>query len=239
MRSGQKLLIALAISITGLANASAQSCIPECLIPDYVSGTFTGEFLAMEASGANSAGGFSAMDHEHETNSGFGFAIGREWEAGTLLGDYQVRHESQYLFLDDSQFDLGSFPGPPGPYSFLYEGELTNRFVSMSNIWIDKPISDNFEIYAGGGIGISWFDFEQTDGVTSSTKSDDDLAYQFGIGLTCRLLSNVELDFGYRRLDLGNANTNLTQSGGAVPAGNLNVDLDSDQIALTLRIYRR
>ncbi|MCA9135584.1 MAG: porin family protein [Planctomycetales bacterium] len=234
MRFGQVLLISIAFSISGIASVSAQNCKPY-----YLSGTFAGDFLSMEASGRNTAGGFDAMDHEHETNSAYGFAIGREWREGTLLDDYQLRYESQYLFMDDSQFDLGSFPGPPGPYSFLYQSSLTNRWASMSNIWIDKAVSENFEVYAGGGIGISLFEFEQTDGVVSSTKDDEDVAYQFGVGLNCRLLSNVELDFGYRHMNLGNANTNLTQAGGAVPAGNLNVDLDSDQIALTLRIYRR
>lgn len=234
MRLGTILFIAITISIPGVASVSAENCKPY-----YLSGTFTGDFLSMEASGRNTAGGFDAMDHEHETNAAYGFAIGREWREGTLLDDYQLRYESQYLFIEDSQFDLGSFPGPPGPYSFLYRGALTNRWAAMSNIWIDKSISENIEVYGGGGLGVSMFEFNQTDGVVSSTKDDDDIAYQFGVGLNCRLLSNVELDFGYRHMSLGKANTNLTQSGGAVPAGKLNVDLDSDQISLTLRIYRR
>lgn len=229
MRLGMKLVVVIVMSITGITSASAQSSKRY-----YVSGSFAGDFLKMEASGFNTAGGFNASDVDHETNECYGFAFGREMN----YCDYQIRLESQYMFFSDSQFTLDSFPGPPGPATFFYRGAFTDRWASMSNLWIDKAISDNFEVYAGGGIGWSMFDFAQTDSIVSSVKEDEDLAYQFGVGLTCKLLSNVELDLGYRRLDLGNANTNLTQAGGTAPAGNLNVDLDSDQLLLSLRIFR-
>ncbi|QDV46868.1 hypothetical protein Enr13x_67770 [Stieleria neptunia] len=236
MRFGQQLLLALVMSIAGMNSASAQCFdftsfdFTNC----YLAGSFSGDFLTMKGSGRNTNGNFDASGIENETNEGYGFAYGREFDHC----DYQIRMESQYMFFDDSQFTLNSFPGPPGPYTFFYRGAFTERFAGLSNLWIDKPISENLEVYAGGGIGWSHFEFAASDGVVSSVKDDDDLAYQFGIGLTCKLLSNVELDFGYRRLDLGNANTNLTTGGGAA-AGNLNVDLDSDQLMLTLRVFRR
>ena len=228
MHLGQKLLLAFLISITGMASASAQDCKRF-----YVSGSVIGDFLSMEGSGLNTAGDFKASGIEHEQNEGFSFGYGLEKDKG----DYQVRLESQYMFMDDTQFTLNSFPGPPVP--FFYRGEFTDRWSGFTNIWLDKPISENFEVYAGGGLGWSHFEFTATDGVVSSAKEDDDVAYQFGVGLTCKLLSNVEMDFGYRRTDLGNANTRLTETVGAGAAGNFNVDLDSDQLALTLRIFRR
>ncbi|QDV87967.1 outer membrane protein [Stieleria magnilauensis] len=232
MRLGQKLFLTLVMSVVGLSSASAQRFdFTNC----YLSGSFAGDFLTMEGSGRNTNGNFDASGIEHETNEGYGFAYGREYDRC----GYQIRLESQYTFYDDSQFTLNSFPGPPGPYTFFYRGAFTERWSGLSNVWIDKPISDNFEVYAGGGLGWSHFEFAANDGVVSSVKEDDDLAYQFGVGLTCKLLSNVELDFGYRRVDLGNANTNLTTITGGAPAGNLNVDLDSDQLLLTLRIFRR
>ncbi|QEF96705.1 hypothetical protein Mal15_07330 [Stieleria maiorica] len=232
MRLGQQLFLALVISIAGMSTASAQLFdFKNC----YVAGSFAGDFLTMEGSGRNTNGNFDASGKEHETNEAYAFSYGREFD----YCDYQIRLESEYMFLEDSQFTLNSFPGPPGPYTFFYRGAFTDRFAGLSNLWIDKPISENLEVYAGGGIGWSHFEFAANDGVVSSVKDDDDIAYQFGIGLTCKLLSNVELDFGYRRLDLGNANTNLVTNVGGAPAGNLNVDLDSDQLMLTLRVFRR
>ncbi|WP_372721361.1 outer membrane protein [Novipirellula sp.] len=232
MRLGQQLFLVLVVSITGMSSASAQLFnFDNC----YVAGSFSGDFLTVEGSGRNTNGNFDASGKEHETNDAYAFAIGREFD----YCDYQIRLESQYMFLNDSEFTLNSFPGPPGPYTFFYRGAFTDRFTSMSNLWIDKPISENVEIYAGGGIGWSHFEFAASDGVVVSGKDDVDVAHQFGVGLTCKLLSNVEMDFGYRRMDLGTANTNLKTISGGAPSGNLNVDLDSDQLVLTLRVFRR
>lgn len=228
MRKGHFIALAFLAFFSCSSSASAQNCSRL-----YLAGSLGAEFLEMQGSGVNTAGGFSNYGRERETNEWFGFALGRE----SNLGDYQLRLETEARSLYDSHFTLPSFPGPPGPSTFFYRGVMTDRWTAMTNLWIDRPISDNFEVYAGGGIGVSGFKFQQTDNVVSSEKRDEDLAFQFGFGLTCKLLSNVEVDFGYRRVDLGNANTSLFS--GTLPAGNLNADLDSDQLALTFRIFQR
>ena len=124
----------------------------------YLSGIIAGDHLSMEGAGFNTVGNFSNYGHDRETNESLGFALGLEKD----LGNYQLRFESEARALWDSQFTLPSFPGPPGPSSFFYRGALTDRWMTSSNIWIDKPIGDYFEVYAGGGIGVSGFKFAQS-----------------------------------------------------------------------------
>ncbi len=197
----------------------------------YLAGSVGADFLDMSASGFNTIGNFTNTGHEYETNETWGLALGYE---KCLTRELQLRLELEGRSFGDSYFSL-----PASQPVADYRGAMTDRWTVMTNLWIDKSVSENFEIYAGGGIGVSIFEMNATDGIVTARRNDADFSYMLGTGVTCKLLSNVELDFGYRYTDLGKANSSLSLVGGQGPAGSLDIDMDSSQLMLTLRVFRR
>ncbi len=78
---------------------------------------------------------------------------------------------------------------------------------AMLNGVVDFPLSDRLSIYAGAGLGVAWLDV----GTTSDSLNDFDaedgpfLAWQGRGGLTWSFTESTALQFGYRFLNIDDA----------------------------------
>ncbi len=205
----------------------------------YVAGTVQGAFMDIEAGGFNSqAGGFYAFDSDRDDTLGLGGALGISKE----FGSFRVRSEIEGMWYEDQQGMVhGSFPGPPGPAAFFYRSNLDENWSVMGNLWIDLYCNDYLAWYLGGGTGVSSANLSTNDTQVSGRASDEAFAWQVGTGLLMNISDNCELDLGYRYVDLGTIETDLYVNpgigGAGNPAGSLELDRESHNIALTLRLY--
>ena len=120
---------------------------------------------------------------------------------------------------------------PPTP-TFFYDVELDDGWSVMSNAWLDFPVAERMDVYAGGGLGAGGYNLSVDDGVVSGADRVTDFAWQVGGGVNYRLRERLVLDVGYRYLDLGEADIEL--DGGA--SGNYTLDVTAHELLLQFRL---
>lgn len=198
----------------------------------YVQANFAGAFSNIESGGFNTAGGFPNTGGSDDSGVGFGGAIGLSKSFDTV----RVRTEIEGMWRQDSSYVTDSFPGPPGPITFLYQVQSTDNWSAMSNLWLDVPVAEDLWLYGGGGIGAAGMNLSVNDGVVTGNRTQTNFAYQFGTGLILPVGANAELDLGYRFLDLGDTTIPLST---AFPAGDYTADMVSHQIMFCVRLFVR
>lgn len=198
----------------------------------YVSGTAQGAFLEMETGGLNTEGPHVNFGNDRDDVLALGGALGVSQDHG----NFRTRGEIEGMWWGDQE-DLvtGSFPGPPGPATFFYNTNIDSNWSVMGNFWADLYANDYIAWYLGGGAGVAGARIETNDTVVLGSSSDQDFAWQFGTGVLVNVNDNTEVDFGYRYVDLGELETDLTFLG--APAGKFKADRESHNIALTVRYY--
>ena len=117
---------------------------------------------------------------------------------GYKLGYFRV--EGEYIYRDDSD-DEYTYNTPGAGHKTILESDsfMANAYLDiMPNYWISP--------YITGGIGLSRLDLETYDfpGVTErETDSADNFTWQIGAGLSLRINRCLNLDAGYRYIDMG------------------------------------
>ncbi len=199
----------------------------------YASVNLAGSSAFQRAGGFNTVGIFQNFpdgnpDEILDVGGAFGVAVPRNF--GTL------RLEAQGMFHDVLRSTTGSFPGPPGPPTFLYRTRTTERWSLMGNAWYDIPLPRRpIDIYLGGGIGGGGADLSVNDTVVQGRRNYTNLVWQVGGGITYHRSDRLSIDFGYRYVDYGKADIPLASIVGAVPAGNYTSDLTAHQLMLSFR----
>lgn len=129
------------------------------------------------------------FEFDFDTNSAFYIAAG--WDGWILRSELELSFrdtEGVLLETDPPSADAGS-------------GSFDNISL-MTNWYIDVPLPANFEIFAGGGIGLVMFDGEVSgSGSLGTTDLEDEgygFAYQLRAGVLYNITPNVGVHAGYR-----------------------------------------
>jgi opacity protein-like surface antigen len=200
----------------------------------YISGTVQASSIDMDTGGLNTAGPHVNFSNDVDDTYALGGALGVSQDHGR----FRTRGEIEGMWYDDNE-DLrtGSFPGPPGPAAFFYNTNVDSQWSVMANVWADLYINEYAAWYLGGGAGGAGGRLETNDTVVAGSSSDQDFAYQVGTGMLINVSDNAELDLGYRFVDLGELETNISQIAGGIPAGKFKADREAHNFAVTLRYY--
>ncbi|ENX12257.1 hypothetical protein F895_03184 [Acinetobacter sp. CIP 64.2] len=130
------------------------------------------------------------------TSLGFGYDFGNGW-----------RTEAEYTFKNDAEFTSGSTNFPT---SFNHHKVETQRL--MLNAYRDFEVIRNVAIYGNLGLGIARTQSSGWQGNISRqylANTETQLVYSLGAGTTYTAIKNLNLDLGYRYVDLGKAESGL------------------------------
>ncbi len=145
------------------------------------------------------------LDNEKKDNAGSNARedFGDVWHISGALG-YKYKYfrlEGEYIYRDSIDDTYRVETGSVGfPHSVKLDADsfMLNAYIDfMPNYWISPFIT--------GGIGLSRLTLENIDnnGVKSEDEDDNNFSWMLGAGLSLRLNKCVNLDAGYRYLDMG------------------------------------
>jgi len=140
----------------------------------------------------------SGKDDEDVTNVSlsFGFDFGNGW-----------RTEAEYTIKNDAEFTSGSTNFPT---SLNHHKVDTQRL--MFNAYRDFEIIPNVAVYGNLGLGVAQNESSGWQGNTSRqylSNKETQLTYSLGAGATYQAIQNLNLDLGYRYVDLGKVDSGL------------------------------
>jgi len=117
-----------------------------------------------------------------------------------------------------------------GPYHLS-----TLSWAMFANLFMDIPITDDFDFYLGGGIGVGVHDFKVNQkqiGVKIKSNDDANWALQAGAGFAYDVVDWLTLDLGYRYVTFGDVDVDLP----APIGGDYQLNLHSHDAILGVRI---
>jgi opacity protein-like surface antigen len=180
------------------------------------------------------SGGFNTVGPHPNTgdddnNTGFlGVAVGRQ-----IFGNF--RADLELTLRADYSVTTNSFPGPPGPITFFYKTSVEAHTL-MLNLWYDFPLREKWNLYVGAGVGIARIELETNDLVVRGSDSETNFAFQLSGGVSYDLLKNLAIEAGYRYVNMGDAETDLSAIFPPAPAGDYEIDdIDAHEIYIGLR----
>ena len=131
--------------------------------------------------------------------------LGSGWHASGAIGYKKgyFRIEGEYIYRDSSDDEYSYGTAGAGHKTILdSDSFMANAYLDiMPNYWISP--------YFTGGIGLTRMDFETYDFAPSGarsdveTSSDNNFTWQIGAGLSLRINRCLNLDAGYRYIDMG------------------------------------
>lgn len=163
--------------LLGAALAAGMVAVPSAATADQVVKFFGGVTQPDDISGS-----YYGYDAELSTDSGY--VVGAAF--GATFSDFDIEAEVSYRTAD---LDEASFLG----YTYDLEGDA-EVLAFMINGWYNVPISPNFVLYGGGGVG--WAQVETT--FYYNEFDDGDLAFQLGVGADFRMDNGYSIGLGYR-----------------------------------------
>ena len=91
---------------------------------------------------------------------------------------------------------------------------------AIVNVFYDFGVSEKFDLYGGGGLGIANVDYDSVGPVGSSTINDDDwgLAWQLGAGAAYALNERLKLTLDYRYFNVEDLDYSTSPNIGGVDA---------------------
>jgi outer membrane immunogenic protein len=137
-----------------------------------------------------------------------GAALGIDADFGPVGGRFEVEGQGgrNYEMKTDGPFPPGD-PLAGTPYRLK-----AHTWAIFFNLFLDIPITENFDLYMGGGVGFGVHDYKVSiPAVGLSETSHDDLnfAWQVGGGMAYDVADWLTLDLGYRYVDFGTMDTDL------------------------------
>lgn len=153
----------------------------------------------METSLRPGIGKFISGDDQKDLTNvslGFGYDFGNGW-----------RTEGEYTFKNDAEFTSGSTNFPT---SLNHHKVETQRL--MLNAYRDFEIMQNVAVYGNLGLGVARTESSGWQGNASRqylSNTETQLVYSVGAGASYKAIDNLNLDLGYRYVDLGKADSGL------------------------------
>ncbi|MFA3762099.1 outer membrane protein [Yersinia sp. 2466 StPb PI] len=152
----------------------------------------------------------SAKNMDTSSRPGVGsFVRGNERESffnGAAAAGYQFgngwRTEGEYVFKKKSEYTSGS---TTFANSFNHHKVDVQRL--MLNAYRDYALGYDFSIYGTLGLGIAKVESDGWQGNTSrqyGSNTQTNLAYSLGAGISYAPIKRLNLDLGYRYVDMGN-----------------------------------
>lgn len=159
-----------------------------------------------------------------------GYSIGTSSnDDAAILGLGTGYHINEFLRTDMTVSYRGW-----GKVNFREEGAKKADVWSIPvlfNMYASYPIHHMFDVYAMGGIGISWNKTDSIENAKGRTKTN--FAWQVGAGVDYDINECWSLDLGYRFSDLGQARVKGNESF----TGRGKQDMRSHDIKLSARYY--
>lgn len=174
---------------------------------------------------------------EIDMDNGFGFDIGFGCASHrTVGGSFKdapatvkrgPRFDVTYTFRNDADF-TGVPPAAPPADPILTS---IRSHALMVNAYWDFDLSRSITPYVGAGIGAANLRLDDTavvNGATVTFDGDDqwNFAWQLMAGVSIALGHNMDLDIGYRFVNLGDVSTAATAFQGGVATGTSTLDID-------------
>jgi opacity protein-like surface antigen len=189
----------------------------------YYVGAEVGGSIAIMDIDAQNAGSYS--DDDTDENLLLSAKVGLEY--GKWRGDlmWTQRNEMEYGF------------GPRQGVIDDFEVNANLRTLLVSGYY-DFVTLDDLAFFVGGGVGVSFTRVDGTDGYLSADKSGRDFAWQLGVGCDYDLDEQMTIEAGYRYVDLGDEEYDLSIAGWpGVDAGDFKADFASHDLYVGFR-YR-
>lgn len=196
----------------------------------YVSAIAGVSFMNGQSGGFNELGPHpnTRSDNDELFLAGFAVGVAIPREYGLLRLEFEARGRNEFHGVTDS-FQ------PPVP-TFFYDVAARDGWSTMINAWYDVPVRDRVSVYGGGGVGVGGYELSVNDTVVAGRGDTADLNWQLGLGVIYEINDRVELDLGYRYVNMGNGNIQLSEIGTGNDAGNYRLALTSNDVLLQLRI---
>ena len=158
-----------------------------------------------------------------------GAAVGRSL-GRRLRGEFEVSYRN--ASINTAEYVLN---GASQSITDL-DGQV-NGYRSMTNVLFDFNPCGRFNVYAGGGMGVSFVDLDSTDPAIPSTAriKTSTWAYQAIIGMSAKIKPRTELFLDYRYSGSDHIEIDTTSPAGA---SNFNLDITSNDIFVGLRMRR-
>jgi hypothetical protein len=160
--------------------------------------------------------------------------------SGFRFPAWTVRPEIEGRYRLDSEFLTDGFSDAT-PYR-----TQVSAWSLMHNLWVDMPIHppiaalfgrvpilEPMSITSGVGLGLGSASLDTTDSIVSGDGTRYGFAWQVGTGIDYALTEWAHIGLGYRYLDLGEIEVDLTD--GPQDAGDFSLDLVSHEVTLSLR----
>lgn len=101
----------------------------------------------------------------------------------------------------------------------------------MLNGWWDFARRGKWTGYLGGGIGAARLEISTDDTVVSGSDSENNFAFQPGVGATYDMGNDSAMEIGYRYVDLGETTVKLD----AGASGKFKADITSNDLYVAWR----
>ncbi len=216
-------------------------------------GVFTGD-----ANGNNTVD-YNEIDHRHVTDKVANVEVEGTWlvegGVGCGSGSRGFRGELMLGYRGNRKLDgqPGFYdPGPPvgspigTPHPVLEDPLHTSieSYTLMLNGYKDLGNFGGFTPYVGAGVGIAYHVvddvyFTGNPNLTNRIDGDRDIAFAWALmaGVGYQLSHNTVLDVGYRYIDMGDAESQRSDSAGFInPRVNID-DLDAHEVKIGLRYH--
>lgn len=232
-------LVAALLSLAAPVAASAQQIDSIYITPRLIFSYQMGDMAPAKWH----AGQWSASalgGDENDKNFGFGLSV------GTDLGfssDLPVRVEGEYVYRGKAEFAKGpsSVTWVDGSTRTASHSFEVTAHSLMANAFYDFNTATSFTPYVGAGLGGAYLktDYRTSiiNGGTASigvSKSSWNFAWNAGGGVAYHINENAALDFGYRYVDLGKAETGTINALGM--SGSSSVDYTAHEFSVGLRL---
>ncbi len=159
------------------------------------------------------------MDSSHRPGIG-SFVKGKDKKDfinGSIAAGYQFdsnwRVELEYVFPHNAEYTSGSSIFAT---SLNHHKIKSQRF--MINGYKDFVINDNFSVFGTLGVGIASLKSSGWQGVSTrqyGSKTENNIAYSIGAGVTYTPVKEFNIDLGYRYVDQGKAESGWNNFGNA------------------------
>lgn len=173
------------------------------------------------------------------SSNALGGAIGRY--IPICLFDHDMRLRAEVQGIDRHDFDI--MTGPAGTPASQYMANIGDVWSLTANLWLDIPVTERFGAFGGFGLGAAGYDIRVANQLPPASflavrgsGNETQFAYTFGAGVYYQLTRRVTVDVGWRYFDLGDSTVNLFTTVGGFGAGTYQMDLDSHELLVNLRI---